>query len=112
MPARINIREWQKHAEQARYSVARFARRTRLHPRTLQRLVRKTFGQTVKQWFNQMRLNRALVLARKGKGTIEIARTLHFKSVPSFCREFKRAHGKAVTEFHPKKRIRKSPRNR
>lgn len=107
MPGLIHTRKWRKAAERSGWYAPRFATLVLYHQRTLQRLFRKELNCTVSQWLNQVRLVRAKVLARQRVPATQIARILRFKSLPTFSREFKKAHGITVSGFQRELKLRR-----
>ncbi len=106
MASLLKTRKWLSAAHKAGGDTARFATLVGVHRRTLQRRFRKEFDCTISDWLKQLRLQKARSLARRGMGTTALARSLGFKSVPTFCREFKKQHGKTVAQMQKRSRSR------
>ena len=97
--ARVDIRKWKSFAVRANYHPGKLAKQLKLHPRTFQRLCRKEFHRTGEQWLNELRLAKAMRLAKRGTKTQDIAKAVGCKSVTNFCLRFKTFYGKSVGKF-------------
>jgi AraC family transcriptional activator of mtrCDE len=68
------------------------AKLCRISCRQLQRFFLLTFGRSPLDWMREIRMKEAAAMLAKGCATKEVAYELKFKSIPHFCREFRRAY--------------------
>jgi AraC-like DNA-binding protein len=87
------VTDWPKLAWAAHYRVAEIASRCGVKRWQVRVFCRRRLGRSAKRWLRELRLAKAETLLLAGQGTRTVARALHYRDAPHFCREFKRAHG-------------------
>ncbi len=90
------ITDWENRARRVNYRVARLARGVAMTPRQLERHFLEMFVRHPKQWMQDLLMQDALRLMRRGMLAKEIAQRLGFKHVSSFCRAFRQYHGASL----------------
>jgi len=68
-------------------------------PHHLQRLFRKAYGASPRQYQERQRLARAMALLRAGEPAGEVALSLEYAEASSFTRAFRREFGAPPTAF-------------
>lgn len=88
-----HIDSWEELAEQASWSVMRFARVCAVSVRTLERYFLEHKGKCPKVWLNEKRQRKAVQLLHKGYSVKETANRLGYRWESTFSREFKKHWG-------------------
>ena len=81
-------------------SVPELARRVYLSPRQLQRIVQQQYGMTIREMMTRSRFKKAKDMLKDPENNIsDIASSLGFASMQSFCRFFHRMEGEPPAHF-------------
>jgi AraC-like DNA-binding protein/quercetin dioxygenase-like cupin family protein len=80
-------------------TMADWARRLSIDPKTIQRLFVKETGLTFGRWRQQARLLRALELLASGEKVIDVALTLGYESPSAFASMFRKQFGQTPSAF-------------
>ena len=94
-------RDWERLARQARFKPAQVARLCSISERQLQRIIRKHFHSTPRQWLRQLQCRLAKELVAQGYSTKAAAAETNFATEAHFCREFKKVFGASPQAFGP-----------
>ncbi len=87
------ITDWAERAESAEYSPGKLAHACNVSDRHLRRFFLEQFEKSPRQWLNETRLSKAVILLREGCNCKEVAAKLHYREPGQFSREFLRFHG-------------------
>ena len=102
--------DWLPLAEQAKWSVSKLAKLTRVSTRTLERHFLRTIDKTPKVWLTEQRQKQALKLLCDGTSVKAAASVLGYRHASTFTREFKKLSGtcpKALVMTHMIKQYRR-----
>src|SRR2546422_4444750 len=91
--------DWPSLAQSARYRSDELARLCSVALRQLERYFAKHYGNSPRLWLNQLRLQAACELLRRGYYVKSVAYELGFTDAPHFCREFKLRYGLTPLAF-------------
>lgn len=95
----ITLEDWQARALAAQGSVETLAAHCGVSRRHLQRFVQKKWGVVPARWLNEVRLNHAPVLLKKGLTVKEAATALGYEDASHFTKVFKAFHGVPPSRF-------------
>lgn len=94
-------RDWERIARDAGFKPAEMAVLCSISERQLQRIIRKTFGNTPRRWLRELQCRLAKELIAQGYSTKAAAAELNFATEAHFCREFKKLYGAPPQSFGP-----------
>jgi AraC-like DNA-binding protein len=94
-------RDWERLAREAAFKPARLAQRCSMSERHLQRIFKKAFHCTPRDWLRKLQCRLAKELIAHGYSTKAAAAELNFATEAHFCREFKKVFGASPQCFGP-----------
>jgi len=93
------IKDWAARANNARYRVAGLAFACHCSERQLQRYLREKGKPSPHRLMTQLRLLGACAALKAGWFVKEVAFHFGYKSLPQFCRDFKKAYGISPRQY-------------
>ena len=102
-------RDWERLAGLAKFRPAQLAQLCSMSERQLQRIIRKHFDCTPRQWLRELQCRLAKELVAQGYSTKAAAAEMNFATEAHFCREFKKVFGASPQAFGPNQLGLRSP---
>lgn len=99
--ARLERRNWEELAKQAKFKPALLAAKSAVSLRQLERIFKEQFQQSPKSWLSEFRRRLASDLISKEWSTKAVARELNFADESHFCHDFKKGLGVVPQSFAP-----------